>query len=173
MAEGSPTSVELVGASGGKHALVGSRIRAAVAMDSAVRKSVARSRGNFAAMAESAGAPAGEHVFLNLENVVGLADATAFQVYLNLPEGGDPAQHPELLAGQVALFGVKQASDPDGEHGGQGLNFVLDITDIVDTLNLHSEFDADDIQVDFVPNQPVAEAAQIQIGRVSIVRESE
>ena len=49
-------------------------------------------------------------------------------VYINLPEGEKPGQHPELLAGSVGLFGLRQASAPDGKHGGKGMNFTLDIT---------------------------------------------
>src|SRR5271168_4335365 len=51
--------------------------------------------------------------------------ATAFSVYIDVPEGGDPAQHTELLAGSVALFGVRKASLADGKHAGDGLTFVL------------------------------------------------
>ena len=73
-----------------------------------------------------------DRVFLNLENVRGTHDATVLSVYLNLPEGARPSDHPELLAGSVGLFGLRRAEFRDGHHGGQSLNFVLEITKIVD-----------------------------------------
>ena len=49
-------------------------------------------------------------MFLNLENVRGQSDATAFSVYLGVGEEEDPAEHPERLAGSIAPFGVSQAT---------------------------------------------------------------
>ncbi len=68
-------------------------------------------------MAGSLAAPAGgaleavaapDRVFLNLENVRGHSDATAFSVYVGVGEQEDPAEHPERLAGSIAPFGVRQ-----------------------------------------------------------------
>jgi tyrosinase len=118
-------------------------------------------------------APAPDRVFLNLENVRGLVDSTAFHVYVGLPEGANPAGHPELLAGSVALFGARKASIADEEHGGQGLTFVLEITKIVDSLHLNQAFDVDSLPVRIVPVKPVPEDAQVSIGRVSIFRQGQ
>ena len=53
-----------------------------------------------------AGGPAvPDRIFLNLENVRGSNDATSFSVYINVPDGDDPAKHPELKAGSVACSG--------------------------------------------------------------------
>ena len=59
----------------------------------------------------------------------GRNDATVLQVYVGLPAGADPSAHPEHRAGSVGLFGVRKASRGDGEHAGQGLTYVLEITD--------------------------------------------
>ena len=160
-------NVELVGANQGSLSIQGSEARTSVQLDAGVRRRVARSL----AMAAETTAP--DRVFLNLENVRGVADSTAFRVYINLPEGANPADHPERLAGSVALFGVRKASRPDGEHAAQGLTFVLEITKIVDALHLTNTLDVDALDVRIVPVKPVPEAAQISIGRISIFRQGQ
>ena len=112
-----------------------------------------------------------DRVFLNLENVRGRRDATAFSVYVGLRDDEEPRNHPERLAGKVAPFGVSQASDPDGEEGGQGLTFVLEITDIVDGLTLEGSFDVESLPVRLVPQRPVDEEDELSIGRISIFRQ--
>jgi tyrosinase len=158
-------NVELVGANREALPIKGSEARTSVRLDAGVRQKVAAS---LAAAAETA---APDRVFLNLENVRGLADSTAFRVYVDLPEGANPAHHPERLAGSVALFGVRKASLADGEHAGQGLTFVLEITKIVDALHLNHALDVNALDVRIVPVKPVPEEAQVSIGRISIFRQ--
>jgi tyrosinase len=112
-----------------------------------------------------------DRVFLNLENVRGTHDATALSVYINLPEGAKPSDHPELLAGSVGLFGLRGASLKDDKHAGQGLNFVLDITKIIDALHLKNALDVDSVKVRIVPHHMIPDQAQITVGRVSIYRQ--
>jgi len=88
-----------------------------------------------------------------------------------VPEGDDPAQHPELLAGSIALFGVRKATLADGKHPGDGLTFVLEITHIIDALHLAGALNVSQLQIRLVPINPVPEAAQISIGRISIFRQ--
>lgn len=177
LTEGAPVThrhrkVELAGANDRTLHLAGpAEVRASVQMDPPVRRKMLE---NFSAVsaaeaAEPAAAP--ERVFLNLENVRGLLDAVAFQVYVNLPEGASPADHPDRLAGSIALFGVTQATGPDNEHGGQGLTFVLEITQIVHALHLEGSLDAGSLDVRIVPVKPVPESAQVSIGRVSVFRQ--
>jgi tyrosinase len=116
-------------------------------------------------------ATAPDRVFLNLENILRLADSTILQVYVDLPEGASPADHPERQAGSVAMFGVSGSSLPGGEHAGQGLTLVLEITMIVDTLHPNEALDVDSLDVRMVPLNPVPEAAQISIGRISPFRQ--
>ena len=92
-------------------------------------------------------------------------------VYIGLPENANPAEHPERPGRHIALFGVRKASMDREEHAGQGLNFVLDITNIVDSLHLNNALDIDTLDVRIVPVKPVPEEAQISIGRVSIFRQ--
>jgi len=161
----STKNVELVGANRGSLRITGSEARTSVQLDPGMRRKVS------ASLAAAVEAAAPDRVFLNLENVRGLVDSTAFQVYVDLPDGANPADYPERLAGSVALFGVRKASLADGEHAGQGLTFVLEITDIVDALHLSNKLDVDALDVRIVPVNPVPEGAQVSIGRVSIFRQ--
>jgi tyrosinase len=112
-----------------------------------------------------------DRVLLNLENVRGQSDASAFRVYVGIPDGDDVASHPELLAGSIAPFGMRKASRPDDEQAGQGLNFVFDITRIVDQLHTAGSFDVDDLPVRVVPVRDLPDEAQVSIGRISIFRQ--
>jgi tyrosinase len=158
-------NVELVGANREPLRIAGrDEVRTSVQLDKKTRRKVSAS---LAAAAEAAP----DRVFLNLENVRGLNDATAFQVYINLPEGAKPADHPERLAGTIGLFGVRKATAAGGEHAGQGLTFVLEITKIIDELHLTNALDVDALDVRIVPVKHVPEEAKISIGRVSIFRQ--
>ena len=159
-------NVELVGASQQALPVRGSDVRTSVQLDTNVRRKVTAS---LTTAARAAAVP--DRVFLNLENVRGLVDSTAFRVYVGLPEGANPADYPQLLAGSIALFGVRKASMADEEHAGQGLNFVLEITHIVDALHLNNAFDVDHLDVRLVPVKPVPDEAQVTIGRISIFRQ--
>jgi tyrosinase len=157
-------NVELVGASNTSLNLEGTGAQVTVQLAPAPRAKVAHS------LVASA-APAPDRVFLNLENVQASNDATAFQVYVGLPKGAKPEDHPELLAGGIALFGARKASDPDGEHGGKGLTYVLEISKIVDQLHLKNSLDVDHLDVQLVPVNPVAKEDNVRIGRISIYRQ--
>jgi tyrosinase len=157
-------NVELVGANRESLRITGREADTSVELDKGVRQKVS------ASIAEAVSA-APDRVFLNLENVRGLVDSTAFRVYVGLPDGANPADHPELLAGSIALFGVRKATLADEEHAGKGLTFVLEITNIVDALHLKNALDVDSLNVRIVPVKPVPEDAQISIGRVSIFRQ--
>ena len=162
-----PKTVELLGANNESLRVVGTEAGTSVTFDAAVQRKVTTSLES----AGAAGKPAPDRIFLNLENVRGLNDATAFSVYINV-EGEDPAQHPELLAGSTALFGVRKATLADGEHAGDGLTFVFDITHIIDAMHLAGALNVSQLRVRLVPIKPVPEAAQISIGRISIFRQS-
>jgi tyrosinase len=166
-------NVELLGANQQPLRLVGTEARTSVALDAAVRGKVSESLRAAASPAAAVRAAPAEpdRIFLNLENVQGLNDATAFSVYINVPDGADPANYPNNLAGNVALFGVSKASVANEEHAGDGLTFVLEITHLIDTLHLAGGLTADQLHVRLVPLKPVPEDAQIRIGRISIFRQ--
>lgn len=162
--------VELLGANQGPLRLEGAgAVSTAVSLDSSVRQKVAQTL----AAAKTAQAVVPDRVFLNLENVRGLNDATAFSVYLGVPVGEDPSKHPDHLAGTIALFGVRKATLANGPHAGDGLNFVLNITAVIDRLHLQGALNASQLHVQLVPVQEVPVSAQVSIGRVSLYREGQ
>jgi len=163
-------SVELVGASTAPLQIQDGETHATVRLDAAALGKVSASLANVA-QAKAATPPAPDRVFLNLENVRGAYDSPAFQVYVGLPDGANPADHPELNAGSIALFGVRKASLVDEEHGGQGLTYVLEITNIVDKLHLSGALNVGALDVRIVPARPVPADANVTIGRVSIFRQ--
>ena len=160
-------NVELVGASQNPLLIKGSGARTTVKLNPEVRTKVSQSL----TTASAKNIP--DRVFLNLENVRGTHDALVLNVYINLPEGAKPGDHPELFAGSVGLFGLRRASVVDSKHGGQGLNFVLDITKIIDTLQMNKALDVDSLEVTIVPHQPVPAQAEITVGRVSVYRQGQ
>jgi len=157
-------NVELVGANQESLPIKGAGASTSVKLDAGVRN---RMRASLTEASETAPP---DRVFLRLENVHGSHDASVLSVYINLPAGAKPGDHPELLAGTVGLFGLHSASFAEGKHGGQGLNFVLDITKIVDALHLNNALGIDSLRVSIVPVKPVPDNAQITVGRVSIYR---
>ncbi len=165
------TNVELVGTNDESVPVGGGETRTRVRLDLPARQRVAESLDPSAARDVEGGATAPDRVFLNLENVRGHSDATAFSVYLGLGDDDDPSEHPERLAGSVAPFGVSQASDFDDEHAGQGLSFVLEVTDLVDQLHLEGAFDVESLPVRIVPRRPVGRSSELSIGRISIFRQ--
>ncbi len=161
------TQVEMFGATRDSVSVRGTETTSRVQMDRAVRsKMLARK----AAMAAEGEQPP-DRVFLNLENVRGPSDATAFHVYVCMPAAPDPANQQEELAGSIAPFGMSQASDPEEDQGGEGLTFVLEITDIVEDLHMDEAFDVDDLEVRIVPVNPIPDAAEVTIGRISLYRQ--
>jgi len=157
-------NVELVGANQEAVPIKGAGASTSVKLDTGVTRKVS------ASLARASEAAPPDRVFLNLENVRGTQDASVLSVYVNLPEGAMPGDHPELLAGTVGLFGLHSASFKEGKHGGRGLNFVLEITKIVDALHLNNALGLDSLRVSIVPVKPVPENAQITVGRVSVYR---
>jgi tyrosinase len=158
-------NMELVGANQQALPIKGSGANTSVKLDTGVRRKMA------ASLAGASETAAPDRVFLNLENVRGTHDATVLNVYINLPQGAKPGDHPELLAGSVGLFGLRRASVKDSQHAGQGLNFVLEITKIMDALHLSRALDVDSLTVRIVPYRAVPDHAEVTVGRVSIYRQ--
>jgi tyrosinase len=74
--------------------------------------------------------------------------------------------------GRFSMFGLEEASDAGGEHGGSGLTFTYDITDLVAELAGSAEFDPDNLDVEVRPARAVPGAvADINVGRIGVYRE--
>ena len=65
------------------------------------------------------------------------------------------------------MTGVRQASDPNGPHGGGGQNFALDVTDLYHRLHAANQIDPDHLRVTFVPVDPAGNQ-EVTVGRVSL-----
>lgn len=150
----SEANLELVGAHDGALRIKTSGARATLKLEPAAQQKVSDSLAN----ASDAALP--DHVYLQLENVRGNRDSYQLNVSVN-----------EQNAGAIGLFGLRRASLKDGAHGGQGLTFILDITEIVDNLFLNNALNVDSLDVRIVPSQAVSDNAEITVGRVSVYRQ--
>lgn len=162
-------TVELLGSSGSKVSLSGAASqRSGVQLDT---QTVLRLTSSLSGEAVQPELP--DRVFLNLENVRSRTDAVLFKVYVGLQTDADPADNPDNLAGTISLFGTALASDPMESHAGAGITHVIEITDIVDRLFLNDAFGTPELSVDLVPVSDIPAAAGVEIGNISIYRQSE
>jgi tyrosinase len=120
-------------------------------------------------------AAAPRKVHLNLENITAKQrPIESYEVYVNLPEGAKAAEHPELLAGLLPMFGIVEASRTTREHAGDGVGYSFDITEIVATLESRKAWNPAAVRVTFVPDRTEADRAAVpdtqpvSVGRVSI-----
>jgi tyrosinase len=161
-----PKQTELLGASAGPLRIGGSGTQIAVKLDTGVR------RKTVASLARASETALPDKAFLKLENVRGTFDAVVLDVSVNLSKDEKAGDGETLLAGHLALFGLRRASVPDGQHGGEGLTFILDITHIIDQLHLANALEGDSLQVNIVSNRPLPDEAQVQVGRISVYRQA-
>jgi tyrosinase len=161
------TSMELMGAAEQPLRIAGMGAETTVRLDPSVRNKLS------ASLTTAAETLAPDRTFLNLHDVRGTHEGIVLNVYLNVPEGSTPDQHPELRAGTVGLFGLHRASLADGPHAGQGLNFILEITGIVDRLHLEGQLDSDVLRVNIVPYQEIPGQAEIIVGGISVYRQGQ
>jgi tyrosinase len=165
----SQNRVEMIGASPGGFSLAGTdAVRSTIRTEPEARARVSKS---LQGLSSTSSTP--DRVFLNLESVTGLSDAVMFRVYVGSAGGADPVGNTDFLAGSVALFGVSQASDPNGRHAGNGITYTLEITRIIDKLHLSNTFEVDDLAVYLVPFETIPDVAKVKIGRISVYRQFE
>ena len=112
--------------------------------------------------------PRDRQVILRVENVTCDKLAPSFDVYLNVPRGHAPQEHPELLTGGLGLFGIVQASQGSGPHGGAGMNFRIDATGLFNRLAAMKDWDPKVLRVTFVPEVWDTPIPQVKVGRVSL-----
>lgn len=112
--------------------------------------------------------PSGLRVYLLLENIRGTHDATALNVYLDLPQGAQPGDHRDLLAGSVGLYGLRRSSIPYDRESGQGLSFLLDATQVFLGLPAARSLAADAIRVSILPHRKLTDPRDTVVGRVAL-----
>ncbi len=127
-APGTPR-VGLVGASQSGMTVTAARTKASIKLASAAP---AAGLAGGAVAAASAG-----RYYLNLEGIKGKTPSAVVTVVLTKP-GEDPGAGGAAAERSVALFGLANASDVEGSHGGSGLSATVDITDIVTALQAAS-----------------------------------
>lgn len=160
-------AAELLGASEGPVRVAGSGAPPVpVRLDAGNRKQLA------ASLSASSASPLPDNVYLKLENVTGKLDSTVLGVYINLPAGAGQAERSAQHVGDVGLFGLRRASVKDGAHGGTGLSFILDVSAFVDQLHLQDRLTDEAIQVSLIPRQALPGETAIEVGRVSLYRQS-
>jgi len=126
------------------------------------------------AMARMARGPAAApEVHLNLENITAEArPIQAYTVYVNLPDGANPDNYPQLKAGRLPRFGIVEASRQSKEHAGDGMNVSFEISHIVDALKQAKSWDPKRLRVTFVPRDNTGAAAlntkPVKVGRISL-----
>ncbi len=160
-----PTSrdSEMIGAGDGLSLAGSAPMSASVRMEPTARRRVVASL-------SSATDSLPDRVFLNFENITGLSDAVIIKVYVGLPgSAGTAGERP--FAGSISTFGVALASDANGPHVGDGITYTLEITKIVDRLQLVGNFDINDLAIEFLPLREIPETARIKIGRISLYRQ--
>ena len=128
--------------------------------------------------ARLAAEPQASRTYLSVENVTSEKSHATYDVYVNLPDHPDAAAYKEHHAGALPMFGVVQASTPSDRHPGDGLNFSLDITQLVNRLKARNAWDEKNIRVTFAPRgagdkTPTALPVRhqpIRVGRVSLYK---
>lgn len=108
--------------------------------------------------------------YLNLEQIKGDGVPGNYEAYVRRP-GGEAYR-----AGLVTTFGVERASRTDGGHGGNGLTRVLDISNLIDVLDLRTGAPTEiEVTLRKVQRPQAGEAppydtsgATLTIGRVSV-----
>jgi tyrosinase len=112
--------------------------------------------------------------FLRVEDVAGSAPkAPMYDVYLNLPDSATATDRPDLRAGSITSFGLPQASERAGQHGGVGITQTFDVTDVIAQLIAGDDttFDPSKVTVHVVPvglKGEVDDGGDVRAGRISI-----
>ena len=155
---------ELVGATDAPVVLTGEPTTARVPIETATGPAARR----------SAGEP--REVHLNVEQVTGLEASVNYAVYLNVPDGASPEEHPELFAGLVSTFGVPEATRGAAGRPANGVTVSLDVTEVVQRLETQGSWTGA-VHVTFVPESlppeqgrlaAPAASSPITVGRVSV-----
>ena len=112
-----------------------------------------------------------DQVYLQLDQVKGALDGAVVGVYIDLPANPTPEQLRACHAGDVGLFGLRRASAAHGEHGGEGLSFVLDVSHLFDRLHQQGRITEGSVQVTLKPRRALPQSSKIEVGQLSLYRQ--
>jgi tyrosinase len=147
---------ELVGASSGSLTLNSGETQTIVKLNATAWKSVSKS------LLKASVSSLPDEVYLQLEGVKGGADGNILSVYVN-----------QKFVKSVSLFGLLGASMKNSAHGGTGLTYKFNITNIVDDLHLDGDINADSLDVQIKTKDPLPNGGEITVGRIGIYRSSQ
>jgi tyrosinase len=115
-----------------------------------------------------AGASGPRQTYLNVENVTGSGRLETRYVYLNLPDAQAPDADPDLYAGSLPMFGVREMSRSAAASGGSGKNFVLNVTDVVAHLQQTGRWDGKLVRILLVAKRAPDPGSRLTAGRFSL-----
>lgn len=98
---------------------------------------------------EPAAGGARPRTYLRVERITGSAAAPIYDVYLNVPAGEPPGDHPELRVGQISTFGLEEASQRNELVDGSGVTAAFEITAVRELLEGQGRWDAGRLRVSF------------------------
>jgi len=86
-------------------------------------------------------------------------------VYVNLPKGAPGYDYPDLYAGSISFFGVRQAS----AGGGPGVTEVFEVTDIFAKTEFRTG-GSKELKVTFIPLTEDNPADDMKVEQVTLYR---
>lgn len=134
-----------------------------ISVGSARRKSVVAIAAAPAAIAAS---PTPKKFYIGIHNVRGPAASSALRIAVGSAQvdGGEPVN-----VETVALFGLRQASDPENRHAGNGISFAVDITPLARRIIAETgTLEAIEVYVEQVGGA----LGELTIGRIAVVSKS-
>lgn len=156
--------IELLGANGAAISVGAAGVVTNVAMDTSAAKGAVTAMGPMAAGKDVV------RLYLQIVGIKGETPSAKLDVFLNLPEGADPGSREDLRVARLYLFGLEEASDPDSGHGGNGLGYNLEISELVQRLRDGDGFDADKVSVTLLPVDNITDDAKVTVQKVSVIR---
>ena len=106
--------------------------------------------------------------FLHLVNITSNKDGRIINVFVNLPKGASGYDYPDLYAGSISFFGVRQAS----AGGGLGVTEVFEITEILARLRFGGREGTKHLKVTFIPLNEDNPADDMNVEQVLLYREA-
>jgi predicted metal-binding membrane protein len=107
----------------------------------------------------------GTRVFLNLESLTSQEPSGPWDIYLNLGAKQSAAEHPEVEAAELPMYGLVESSHPRDKNK-PGLTYQFDVTNLFARLPGLPGWDPRRLAVTFVPKY--ASQATIRVGKVSV-----
>jgi tyrosinase len=137
-----PPQLEPVGVSSAPLRLTGVPASIEISVDAHAASSFLASRGQISP----------SHVYLQLDNIQGERNpGKVYGVYINLPDGSDPATAEAHHAASLSFFGIERSANPVGDESAHSLSLTRDLTGLLGGLKDAGEWDGSHMTVTFRP----------------------